>query len=190
MDLLDVTLRVTRALEDLGVPYYVCGSLASSFHGEARSTNDADLVAEVRPEHVASLVQELRAEFYIDDGMIRRAIARQSSFNVIHLETSHKVDVFVKKAQAYAQAALGRRVNAGLSADLRQSVWVSSAEDAVLAKLQWYKLGQCVSERQWRDVIGVMKVQGDALDVAYMRKWAEVLEVAHLLEEALHEAGL
>jgi hypothetical protein len=190
MDLLDVTLKVIEVLQEAGITYYVCGSLASSFYGPARSTNDADLVAEVKTEHVAKLVSELSGEFYIDEGMIRRAIARHSSFNVIHFATSHKVDVFIRKVDAYSEAALARRQSVDLSAEPRRSVWLSSAEDTILAKLRCYRLGQENPERQWRDVIGVLKVQSDRLDLDYMRLWAARLGLADLLEKALAEAGL
>ncbi len=190
LDLLEIALKVTRALEELDVPYYICGSLASSFYGEMRSTNDADLVADLKREHVEGLISALAEEFYIDETMIRRAIARQSSFNVIHFQTSYKVDVFVGKSNPYSQIALARRGSVELSTDSSQTVWLSSAEDTVLAKLDWYRLGRCVSDKQWRDILGVIKLQGEALDLAYMRKWAQHLEISDLLEEALTEAEL
>jgi hypothetical protein len=182
-----VTLLVIEALEALGVPYLIGGSLASAVHGVARATADTDMVADLRLEHAEPLAQALMNAFYVDTESIRDAVRRRSSFNVIHLATMFKVDVFVRKQRPFAQAQFEHRTAHVIATDPERTAYVASAEDIVLSKLEWYRMGGEVSERQWRDVLGVLKVQGERLDLAYLRRWASVLEIADLLERALTE---
>jgi hypothetical protein len=184
-----VTLLVIEALEALGVPYLIGGSLASAVHGVVRATLDVDLVADLRPEHVARFVQSLGNAFYADLDAIHDAIRRRSSFNLIHLETMFKVDVFIPKQRPFDQVQLTRRTQQLVATDPERTAYVASAEDTVLAKLEWYQMGGQVSERQWRDVLGVLKVQAGGLDLAYLWRWATELGVAGLLERAEAEAG-
>lgn len=178
---------VIAALDELGIAYYIGGSLASSLHGIPRSTMDVDLVAMLRPDQVVALVGKLQDQYYVDEQTVREAIQRRSSFNLIHFDTSLKVDIFVLKPRDYDQEAFRRRAHGeGPEGPL---TW-ATPEDTVLAKLEWYRLGGEASERQWLDVLGVMKVQAEALDLAYLRQWASELGVADLLERALVDAGL
>ena len=117
-----VTLLVVDALEAIGVRYAIVGSLASAFHGVMRATLDADLVAELHLEHAPLLVQMLREAFYVDEPMIRSAIQRHASFNVVHLETMFKVDVFVAGSRALDRAQLDRRQLQRLRACFRSHV--------------------------------------------------------------------
>ncbi len=184
-----ITLLVAHALEQVGVPYAVGGSLASSLHGVMRSTFDVDIVADMREEHIQPLVAALSKEFYVDDEMMRDALRRRSSFNLIHYETAFKVDIFIRKMRPFDQMQLERRKLSVIVADPEQSVYVISPEDTILAKLEWYRLGGQVSEQQWRDVLGILKVRAGELDLAYLRTWARELQVTDLLERALNEAG-
>jgi len=186
---LDTTLRVTAALEELGVRYAIGGSLAAAVHGFSRATMDADVVAELGQEHIAAFIRAIGDDFYVDETAVREAVGSHGSFNLIHLETMFKVDIFVAKPRAFDRSELARRERHLIEEGGGRYVFVVSAEDVILAKLEWYRLGGGVSERQWRDLLGVITVQGDRLDRAYMREMAPVLEVAGLLDRALGEAA-
>jgi hypothetical protein len=182
------TLLVTQTLERLGIPYAVGGSLASSVHGVMRSTLDVDIVADMRLEHIQPLVAALSKEFYADDEMMRDAIQHHSSFNLIHYETAFKVDIFIRKLRAFDQMQLERRRTAVIATDPEQSVYVTSPEDVILSKLEWYRMGGEVSDRQWRDILGVLKTRAGELELDYLHKWAKELKVTDLLERALAES--
>lgn len=182
---------VLDAFQQLGIAYYIGGSVASSLYGLPRSTLDVDLIADLRPEHVGPLVAQLQDAYYLDEEALRKAIERRSSCNLIHLATMLKVDVFILQARPFDQEAFRRVRQSQASEDEpERTLALSSAEDMVLAKLEWYRLGNEVSERQWSDVLGILKVQGAALDRAYLRQWAASLRLTDLLERALAEADL
>ncbi len=187
-ELLEAVLEVVDVFEELKVPYHVGGSLASSVHGVPRQTNDLDLVAELSPAAAAVLVLRLQDRFYIDAAMIRRAIRSRSSFNLVHLATGFKIDVFVRGDAAFDRMEL-RRHGAHRLGDLPRDLMVKSAEDTVLRKLEWYRRGNEVSDRQWNDILGVIRTQGKLLDRDYLRKWAAELGVEDLLERALRASG-
>jgi hypothetical protein len=176
---------VVEALERLGVPYMLGGSVASSLHGVPRTTLDADLVVRMGEEHARPLVEALGEDYYADEQMMRAAVRRASSFNLIHQETMVKIDVFVAKSRRYDESALSRRRRERLAS---LDVYAATPEDVILSKLEWYERGGRVSERQWGDVLGILRVQRGALDLAYLRRWAAELSVAGLLDRALAEA--
>lgn len=180
---------VIDAFETLGVRYYVTGSIASSAHGVARASVDADVVAELLPEHAPHLVAALQGAYYVPEARLRDAIARRASFNVIHLETMLKVDVFVAKGRAFDARALERSRPERLAADSERRARLATAEDTVLAKLEWYRRGGEVSERQWADVLGILRVAEASLDQAYLRQGAAELGVLDLLERAASESS-
>ena len=186
---LEVTLKVTRVFESLGVSYLIGGSLASTLYGMVRTTQDADIVAEMRLEHLAPFVATLQDEFYVDDAMVAEAIQQHSSFNIIHRETMFKVDVFIPYPRPFLQAQLARAQRQSFILGGEVSAKFASPEDIILAKLEWYRLGGEVSERQWRDVLGVMKTRAGELDLKYLRDWADKLNVGGLLERALRESA-
>jgi len=186
---LQVTLEVVRALDALEIPYLLCGSLTSSLHGIPRTTQDADLVADLQYAQVAPLVERLAGAFYIDDARIRDAIRRRASFNMIHLATMTKVDIFILKDEPLDRREMERRQWIALPGGEGASLWVATAEDIVLQKLSWFVLGGEGSERQWTDVQGVLKVQRGKLDLEDLRRSAAEAGLEDLLERALSEAG-
>jgi len=178
-------------LKKLGVAYYIGGSVVSSMRGIPRSTLDVDLVVDLAPRHVAPLVEALQSAYYISGPMMLDAIARRSCFNLIHLATSFKVDVFVVKNRPYDRHVLTRITDECVDVEnpsLR--FFLASPEDIILAKLEWYRLGDEISERQWGDVLGVLKVQQGVLDRKYLEHWAADLGVADLLAKAFQEAEI
>jgi hypothetical protein len=184
-----VTLQVAEVLDQLNVPYAIGGSLASAVHGVMRATMGADLVADLRPGQAAPLVQALGDAFYADEEMINEAIRQRASFNLLHLDTMFKVDIFVAKPRSFDQAQLNRRLRQQISLNPERYVYVTSPEDIILTKLEWYRLGGEVSDRQWQDVLGVLKVQAGRLDQTYLRQMAANLNVTDLLDQALAEAA-
>ena len=182
---------VINAFEKLSIPYYIGGSVASSLYGMARATMDVDVVAYLTQDKVPTFVEQLEKDYYIDEQMINEAVSRGSSFNLIHLETMIKIDVFTHKQEPYQEAALARRLSDLLvEEDADSAFYFSSPEDVVLSKLRWYEMGVRVSERQWLDVLGVIKVQGDSLDKDYLANWAKSLNLYDLLKQAFVDAGI
>ncbi len=187
-DALAVILTVTRALDDLAVPYLLGGSLASSLHGIPRSTQDADLVVDLRFEHIPPLVAALAPEFYIDADRAADAVERRASFNVIHLATMTKVDLFILKNDPLSNLEMQRRQFVALPDSAGASLPVATAEDIILQKLLWFRSGGEVSDRQWLDLLGVMKVKRAELDLSYVERWATELGLDDLLRRALGPA--
>ena len=176
-------------LERLGVAWYVGGSVASPVHGRFRATNNVDLIANLREEHASPLRAALEAEHYIDEESICDAVRHESSFNLVHYGTGLKIDVFIAADTEYEAGVRARRVSEPIGDGANaQRLWIASAEDTILAKLAWYRCGGGASQRQWRDVQGVIELRGRELDVGYLRRWAPVLGVGELLEEALMNA--
>jgi len=180
-----IVAKLARVLDDLGIPYVVGGSLASSVYGTPRATLDADLVADVTLAHLDPVAQALAKDFHVDRQLVREAVQQRGSFNIVYLATMFKVDVFVSRGDAWSREELSRgRVEEFETAHGRVSIRFASPEDTVLHKLFWYKLGNEVSDRQWGDVVGMLNVQGDSLDQAYLDRWAGSLGVAELLARA------
>ena len=174
----------------LGVPYEIVGSLASCAYGVPRSTLDADIVADLRPEHAGPFVKMLGEGFYAEDAAITAAIQQRSSFNVIHFRTMFKIDIFLLRHTPFHTTAFARRRPHVVTSDPERSLYFAAPEDIVLEKLRWYEKGGRVSDRQWYDVQGVLKVQTGSLDMDYLQRWARELGVADLLHRAMEEAGV
>jgi len=187
---LDALLPVLTILDRGEVPYYVGGSVCSSVLGIPRATIDVDVVADLKSRHVSALVEGLKDGYYVDSEMIHDAISRKASFNLIHLATMVKVDVFVLKSGAFDRSAFERRQSLplGTGQDYLE-IPMASPEDIILHKLIWYRMGEMMSDRQWKDLLGVLKVQTDALDLEYLRHWASILELMELLARAFEDAG-
>jgi hypothetical protein len=148
-----------------------------------------DIVCDLSDVDVDRFVSLLSDAYYVDADMIRDAIRRRASFNVVHLETMIKVDAFIAKSGPYDRVALARVVHKSLDESSR-AYDLATPEDVILRKLEWFRLGNEVSERQWRDVIGVLQVQREAIDRTYLAHWAAQLGLGDLLARALHEAAI
>lgn len=180
------TLRaVAHALDVAGAPFVVGGSFASSVQGVPRSTQDVDLIAELSPERVGDFVRELGERFYADEPRIRDGVARRSSFNVIDLGNGFKADVYLAAGDELGRQQFARRQ--WIEVDAGFTLPFASPEDVVLQKLRWFALGGLVSERQWLDAVGVVRVQGERLDRAYLGRWAVELGITDLVARALDE---
>ena len=175
----EVVAGVIDALERLGIVYMVAGSFASNFHGIPRMTQDADLVIEVDEPAVVRLVRELEPEFYVSEEAAREAVRLQRLFNAIHLATGFKVDLVIKKDRPFSEAELARRTPGTLAG---RQVSFASAEDTILAKLEWSSVAR--SARQYADALGIIQLHGAALDWNHLEKWADDLGVRGLLDRA------
>jgi hypothetical protein len=184
-DPIAIALQVARVLDTLGVRHTVGGSIASSFAGEPRSTVDIDIVAALEERHVEPLASALSTEFYVDADAVRRAIRTLTSTNLIHHATQLKVDLFVAGGTPLDDRQLARRLAVDLGDGRR--LHIHPPEDILLQKLRWYRLGGEVSDRQWRDIAAIVRVQGSRLDRGYLTDGARVLGVADLLDRALAE---
>jgi hypothetical protein len=188
-DALRATFAVVEVLERLGLEYLVGGSLASSLHGIPRSTQDSDVVVDLPLERVPELLAALGDAFYADSEAAASAATRKAAFNVVHLETMFKVDLFVLGDTPADREEMRRRERYEVG-EGGLSLAFASAEDTVLRKLAWYRLGNEVSDRQWRDLLGVLRVQGPRLDFGYLERGAREMGLAALLAEALAEARI
>ena len=188
-EIIQALTPLVEAFDRFGIAYYVGGSVASSVHGRRRYTQDVDVVAALQLKHVQTLVAMLQQEYYIDAGMIRSAIQNRSSFNLLHHDTGVKVDVFVQKTGPFAQQEL-RRAREDILEVGSRPFFFASAEDMILAKLDWWKLGGGISNRQWNDILEMMKEKHAVLDIAYLRQSAPMLGVADVLEKAFNDASL
>jgi hypothetical protein len=181
------TLAATvSALDSAGIPHMLAGSFASSLHGLARTTADIDVVIDPGAGAIDSFVTGLdRERYYVDDEAARNAVLRRDQFNVIDLVTGWKVDLIVRKDRPFSATEFGRRISATV---LGVAVFVATAEDTILAKLEWARMGG--SERQLRDVVEVLRLRHSDLDDAYLDRWAGDLDVVDLLATARQEANL
>ena len=189
-DIIEALNKVIECFSELEIAYYIGGSVASSAYGVARATMDVDLVAHLEMSQVNRLVRGLEADDYVSPEMIKDAIHRRASFNLIHLKTMVKIDVFIAKNQPYDSQALARRRPDTLDEESSRSFYLSSPEDTVLSKLQWYERGGRISDQQWKDIIGVLKVQSSRLDFEYLKYWASKLNLSELLNRSFRDAGV
>lgn len=184
---LSVALAVARILDALEVRWFLGGSLASSVHGVPRATLDADIVADLKATHVKPLLRSLGDSWYVDENAIRAAIESRSSFNLIHLGSAMKVDVFLPKLRRFDGGQFARATRTPVAGEAGAEIPVCAAEDIIVAKLEWFRLGQETSERQWSDTIGVMRINQGGLNLELLRESARELGVMDLLEKALAE---
>jgi hypothetical protein len=189
-DPVEIAARLATVLEGLGVRYVLGGSLASTTFGEPRATLDVDIAADLRTEHVRPFVAALGRDFVIDEAWVAAEVARRGSFQAVHVASMIRVDVFVPEWTGLHLWKWEQRRRVTLPGPARSAIDVTSPEGIVLQKLSWYRGGGEVSDRQWRDVLGVLKTQGEDLQRQALREWATRLAIVDLLERALREAGL
>lgn len=181
--------RLAGVLDSLGIQYAIGGSVASALYGTVRFTRDADINVQLLSANADRFYECVKGEFYISEQAMRYALSTQGSFNLIHFETSFKIDLFVQGPGEFEQQLLIRSRKVKLTDTAAREVCVVSPEDIVLLKLRWFQETGGTSERQWGDVVGVLGVQGDALDHEYLTDWARKLGLDELLDRAIAEAG-
>ena len=173
---------VTAALERLGLRYFVTGSTATIFFGEPRFTNDIDIVVDLPvgriPEFCAAFPGP---EFYLSEETVQRAVSRRGQFNVIHPASGLKVDIMVPAESPFNRSRFARVTSVKPAPDF--SAIFSSPEDVILKKMEAYREGG--SEKHLRDIAGVLKISGGALERTYIAEWADLLGVGEIWEEIL-----
>ena len=188
-DLIAALVPVIDLFEQWQIDYFIGGSIAGSAHGVPRATVDIDLIATLPEKSIQPLVENLQTDYYVDETAIRRAIANRGSFNLIHLATMLKLDVFIQGSGDYDEEEARRAIQIPLEDDPQaRKFFVASAEDMVIAKLDWYRRGGEISEKQWSDILGILKVQGENLDFDYLKRWAKRKNLSDLLLRARDEA--
>lgn len=186
MSTIDVLRRITAKLEEAGVEYMLSGSFASAYYGTPRATQDIDLVVSGNAEQLSIFVKLLPLhEYYADADAAIEAYRRQSLFNVIDLATGWKIDLIICKARPFSKTEFGRRRRIDLQG---LQVYVASAEDLVIAKLEWSKLAQ--SRRQIEDVATILALQCSSMDRDYLEKWLTELDLENEWNEAARIAGI
>ncbi|MGH7286113.1 MAG: hypothetical protein ACRELY_31725 [Polyangiaceae bacterium] len=185
--MIGIAIRVGAAIEKVGGSYFVGGSLASSLQGEPRATNDIDIVLELPAHRAEALRQELGKDFEVDVEMLRQALLTATSANIFFLPLVTKIDLFALGSTPFDASEFMRRKKIPVRGD--ESLVIKSAEDTVLRKLLWFREGGGVSEKQWRDVVEVLRVSGPEIDESYLESWAARLQLDQLLQKAQAEAA-
>jgi hypothetical protein len=176
-------LRVVQCLEAAGIPFMVAGSHASSFYGQPRATNDADLVIDPTPAQLENFLRLLGDTYYVSPEAAREALRDRALFNIIDFSGGWKADLIIRKQRPFSVEEFQRRHMEPLHG---RPLPIASPEDVILTKLEWDNLTP--SDRQVQDALNVAVVQRPRLDHAYLRKWAPQLGVAEKLEELLLKA--
>jgi hypothetical protein len=169
----EVLARVLAALDLAGVPYMVTGSFASSLHGEPRATKDIDIVIAPSHSQLLELVRQFPEDrYYASEEDALQALAHRSMFNVIDFLSGWKVDFILRKSRPFSEEEFSRRRTVEIA---NVPLVVATAEDILIAKLEWARMGE--SERQIDDAASILRVQGTALDTAYVERWVHELEL-------------
>lgn len=169
----ELLARLTRALDDAKIPAMFCGSIASTYYGMPRTTQDVDLVIDLRPENIPGLLAAFpEDQYYVSEDAVRDALRRRSPFNIIDFRTGWKADFIVRRARAFSIEELTRRRRVEV---LGAEVWLATPEDTILAKLEWAAMSD--SERQIRDVTSILRIRAGRLDWDYLERWADELDV-------------
>ena len=183
-----VLKQLTNALDDLKIDYAIGGSIASSVYGKVRFTQDADINVAPFGDKAEQLYSVLNEDFYISKDAMFGAISNRGCFNVIHLKSAFKIDIFVQKDDDFHRQLFLRRKKVKLDESINYLFDIVSAEDIILLKLQWYQSAGCISERQWSDVLGVLAIQARSLDMKHLRACSEKLGLGEILQKAIDES--
>lgn len=186
-DLVAALAPVVAALRRLGVRHYVGGSVASTIHGAIRSTMDVDLICSLSEAQAEALIATCGPDFYASRAAARNAVRERKCFNLIHLPTSYKIDVFVNRGRRFDEAALERARPESFGPQATEPIHVATVEDSMLAKLEWFRLTDETSERQWDDVSRLVRLHSESLDLDYLRTMAESIGVRDLLDRLFDE---
>jgi hypothetical protein len=187
---LDAAFDVIEILDQIEIDYVLGGSLASSTFGEPRATNDVDIAVVLTATQLNPLIHEFRSKgYYVAERSAAEAISQHSSFNIIH-PSGLKADLFVIGDGVLDQLQIRRRARVELPTKPPREIWVTSPSDQILRKLEWYRLGQETSDRQWRDILGLIKAQHTAIDLVELRSNARQVELVELLQRALDAANI
>jgi hypothetical protein len=180
-ELVDSLSPVVAALRTIGIRHYVCGSVASSFHGATRSTMDVDLVCELKEKDISNFIESIGTDFYVSEPAVRDAVKRRACFNLIHLPTSFKVDLFVSRGRPFDLESMERASMQRLGETKFVEVPIATAEDSIISKLDWYRMTNETSERQWDDVTRLLDLLGADADREYLQRSARSVGVEDLL---------
>ena len=183
-----VLKQLTDILYDMKIDYAIGGSIASSVYGKVRFTQDADIAVASFVEKAERFYSVLKENFYISKDAMYHAISSRSSFNVIHLKSAFKIDIFIQKDDDFHRQLFLRRKKVKLDESIDHLFDIVSAEDIILLKLQWYQSTGCISERQWSDVLEVLAVQAESLDMRYLKSCSEKLGLNDILNRAIQES--
>jgi hypothetical protein len=186
-ELTRTVLALAGLLDEMGVAWAIGGSVASAAWGEPRATNDLDVVARMDPEQAREFAQRLADSFYVDADVAAESARRGGSFNLIDERSFIKVDVFVPLDGPLGAGQLERRRRLELFPG-RAAVPILGPEDVVLQKLSWFAQGGEVSDRQWTDIVGVLRLAVETLDDAYLDRTAAGAGLHELLARARAQA--
>ncbi|MHC4126317.1 MAG: hypothetical protein ACYSRR_07705 [Planctomycetota bacterium] len=180
--------KLTDILDEFNITYAIGGSIATSIYGTVRFTQDADITVQPFASAADKLYQKLTDNFYISKDAMQQALDSYTSFNIIHLETAFKIDIFIQQDTEFDKQLLSRSKKLKLSDSLKKTFNFISPEDIILIKLRWFTQTGCASDRQWSDVLGVLAVQGNSLDFEYLKTWSKKLQLSDLLQKAITES--
>jgi len=175
--------KIIKAINNANIPYMISGSIASSFHGQPRATNDADIVIDPNPQQLLAFIESLGPDCYVSKEAALQAFANNAMFNIIDIQSGFKADLVICKKRPFSRQEFTRRMRATFPGI---EVYVLSPEDSILSKLEWSKDRH--SEAQFNDALGVLTVQKARLDFAYLKKWAKELGIEASLDRLIKEA--
>jgi hypothetical protein len=190
-DPIAIAYKIIDKLNLLNIPYYIGGSVASSLQGEIRFTEDIDLIIYLESSQIEIFIETFSSDFYVSDVAVKDAInGVSSSFNLIDFQSLEKADIFISRNDDFSISRMNRRQLYMPEDNREKAFYISTSEDTILQKLVWMKISQNESQKQWRDVLGVIKIQQERLDLQYLGQWSAYLNVTAQLKQALQESGM